>query len=275
MVDAGQLSGGNWLAALPLANLQNRIIGKVARSQGLDLGSTQLRFNAVDRRAMRTIGLVGHNFSLSAKYRVRISNLADFSTLEHDSGWVDFWPALQTTESLPWAAENWWSGRYTERDRMGYTWTAIYTLPFQLYSQYVSIEIDDVGNGAGFVQFGRLFIGDAWQPRTNMLLGAGLGWQSNTEVQEAISGAEFFAEKRPYRLARFTTGFMGEDEAFGSAFDIKRRVGISGEVIFVFDPEDTIHALRRQFYGRLRELSLIEYPYPRLTSTPWEIKEMV
>jgi len=274
-VDAGVLSGGSWRATLPLTNLQNRTLGKVARSADTTTDNTRFTLDCAASVPIRTVALVNHNLSLTAKYRIRLSNDPAFATLLADSGWLDAWPAMFNTLQLPWAAENFWSGRYAERDRQGYTWTSIFSTPFTVYARYVSVMIQDTSNSAGFVQLGRLFAGDAWQPRINMSIGAGLGWQTGTDIAEALSGAEYFAEKRPYRVAKFSLGFLSEDEAFGNAFDIKRRMGISGEVVFVFNPDDTLHALRRQFYGRLRELSLIEYPYATLNSTGFEIKELI
>lgn len=275
VTDESVLSGGAWVPTLSLANLKNRIVGKVARSVDLSLASTKLTLDAGTQVPVRTVSLVNHNFSLTAKYRIKFSNDANFAELLGDSGWLDVWPSVYASTNLPWGSANFWGGKYSERDRKGYTWTSVFSLDFSAYCRYISIEIDDVNNSNGFIQFGRLFAGEAWQPKVNMSLGAGIGWQSDTQVQKSSSGAEFFDEKRSYRLAKFITGFMDDADAMGQAFDIKRRMGLSGEVIFVFDPEDTTHSIRRQFYGRLRELSLIEYPYVNAASTAWEIKELI
>ncbi len=275
VVDSGTLSGGTWLSSLPLINLQNRTLGRVARSFDASNAATKVTYNAGTPVPVRTAGIVAHNISLRGRFRVVLSNVADFSILLADSGWIDAWPAVYQSIALPWASDNFWSGRYSERDRQGYTWTSIHDFGNTFVAQYARVEIDDTMNAAGFIQVGRLFLGDGWQPRVNMSLGASLAWQDGSESQEAINGSEYFARRAPYRVARFTTGFMDVDEAMGSAFDIKRRMGVNGEVLFLFDPADTLHKLRRQFYGRLRELSPIEWPYPRLTSTPWEVKELI
>jgi hypothetical protein len=41
-----------------------------------------------------------------------------------------------------------------------------------------------------------------------------------------------------------------------------RQAGITGEVLLMFKDDDTLHALRRQYLGRLEQLSPIDHPYP-------------
>lgn len=276
-VDAGTLTGGSWAATLPRANLQNRIVAKVARSTDATLASTKFDIDIGADKVSRVAALIGHNFSLAAKYRLRCGTDATFVTNLFDSGWVDVWPPVYNSTDLDWQALNWWSGKYLAEEIAGITWQKIIDLGSAMNARYWRFEIDDTTNTAGYVEIGRLFIGPAWQPTINMSYGAGIGWEDKTEVQEALSGAEFFDQRRPYRVAQFQTGFMETDEGFSRAFEIHRRSGVHEEVLFVWDPDDTIHAVRRQFMGRLRQLSPIEYPYDGLdrTKTAWEIKELL
>jgi hypothetical protein len=267
-------SGGAWTVGLPLANIGNRQIGNVARSSNVLLASTQFQVALASAKLMRTVALIGHSFSLGAKVRIRLST-APTSDYVHDSGWLDAWPVVYDTSNLEWESENWWSGTYTETERAGYTWNFIDVLDQAVLARYITVEIDDQGNAAGFVQLGRVFAADAWQTAVNMTKGASIGWEPRTQVDETISGAEYFNRRTPYRVARFNTDWMSIDEGYGNAFDLQRRVGIDKEVLFLYDPQDTIHALRRQFLGRLRQLSPIEQPLHDVTKTAWEIKELL
>lgn len=65
------LSGGSWLAALPLANLQDRRLAKVARSTNDAQASTMFEVDLGVARAVRLVGLPVHNLSTAAKWRVR------------------------------------------------------------------------------------------------------------------------------------------------------------------------------------------------------------
>lgn len=275
-IDGASLSLGSFVGSLPLANLKNRTIGRVARSTDLALSSTKFLIDFAEEKLSRTLALVNHNLSLAATVRVRAGNDPTMTTdVLFDSGWTDAWPAVYNTYDLPWEHPEWWSGKYSEEERQGYTWTFIKSAPTTVSARYWLIELDDHTHPAGYVQLGRVFVGNAWQTVVNMDYGASIGIETATEVAEAISGAEYFDERLPFRVARFTTGWMETGEAFGSAFEIMRRSGISGEVVFQQDPDEDIQSLRRQFYGRLRQLSPIEHPYPAIHSTGWEVKELL
>jgi hypothetical protein len=94
-------------------------------------------------------------------------------------------------------------------------------------------------------------------------------------VTSARSGAEYFDEQIPARVERFTLDFMQEDEAFGRAFELQRQAGVHSEILFIHDPDDTVHALRRQFLSRLRALSPIDFPSFNLNGTAFELKELL
>src|SRR5262245_42530055 len=75
------LSGGSWLVALPLTNLQDRRLARVARSTNDDAASTQFDVDLTVARSIRVISLVNHNLSLAATVRVRSSNtVGNFTT---------------------------------------------------------------------------------------------------------------------------------------------------------------------------------------------------
>jgi hypothetical protein len=266
-------SGGSWTAGLPLSNLADPVQGIVARSTNLTLASTQFVGDIGYQTIVQAIYLVAHNLSLSAKLRIRTSLAADFSVLVTDSGWFDAWPPVYQTDDLEWEADNWFEGTYTEKERQGYNWTRGVIFPDAEVVRYVKVEIDDATNNAGYVQIGRPFIGEAWQFEFNMLQGASIGWETATEVSEAVSGTEYFDPKIPRRSVSFTLGRMTEGEAMAKAFEVLRRMGIDGEVMFLWDPDDTVHALRRQFLGRFREMSRIENPYLDRHRAAFSIKE--
>lgn len=268
VVDSGTLSGGSWVTALPLLNLQSRVLGKVARSTNLVLASTKFTIVIPADKPVSIIALTGHNLSLAAL--IRITNAAGFST-----GWLPVWPVVYDSTALSWQAINWWSGKYTADQIKNFTPNYIINLGSSLSNTSWAIEIDDNSNTAGYVQIGRLFMADSWQTVTNISYGSSLGWETKTEVQEALSGAEYFNRKSPYRVARVATEWMTENEGMASAFDIQGISGIDKEVVFLWNPADTYHAVRRQFLGRLRVLNPVEFPFVSTTKTAWEIKEII
>lgn len=272
-IDGGTLSGGSWLAALPLANLQNRIIGKVARSSTDATADTKFDIDFAAEKNIRALSLTNHNCSINARYRIRASTVSNFATSVYDSGWLDVWPDVYTTDNLEWEDDNWWTCKYTDEQRAGYTAALIHILPANTLARYWRIEIDDTANAAGYVQVGRVFIGPAWQPTNNMSYGLQIAWETKTDIQEAMGGAEYFQRRTPYRVQNIVLDWLSTDEALSNAFEIQRRAGIDAEVLWIYDPDDTVHALRRRWLGRIRKLSPIEHPYLNINKVAFEIKE--
>lgn len=275
-IDEATLTGGSWLASLSLNNLKDRRLGLVARSNGIAPSSTQFDIDFGGSRLLRVVALVRHNFSLDALYRIRLSAVSDFSTSTYDSGWLEAWPVIYPAGSLPWGSPSFWSGRPSAEEVDGYVnRTLSLVLPSTTVARYVRVEINDGGNAAGFVELGRVFAADGWQPVRNMVYGASLAWEDKSDVQEALSLAETFGEKPAYRVARVSFEGMTENEAMSAAYEITRQVGVTKEVFFVWNPDDTTNRLRRQFLARLRALSAFENPGPDRWRTPFEVKELL
>lgn len=274
-IDSATLSGGSWLASLPVTNLQDRRIGKVARSTSQAAVNTQFDIDFGQARLLRVFALVGHNIQTAGQYRFRFSNDDTFATTVADSDWTDVWPIVYPAESLPWESASFWTGRYSDEEIAGYNATTAWIADAAFSARYARIEISDETNTDGFVEIGRVFAGGGWQPTRNMTVGASLGFLDRTVIQEAQSGAEYFDDRRNPRVARFNLAAMTEDEATATAFEIMRQQGTSGEVLFVWDPNDTTHAIRRQFLGRFRTLNPIEYAGPDRYRAPFEVKELL
>lgn len=273
--DGATLSGGSWTAGLPLDNLKTRPLGDVARSSNLLLASTKFDVDLGQLYNIRLAGFVNHNLTLPALVRIRTSKVSDFSTVSYDSGWGEVWPVLYPFGTLAWEDESWWGGSYTPEEISGMETNCIRILPANAMVRYLRIEIDNTTNSAGFVDIGRLFVSPVWQPVLNMLNGNSLGWETKTDVQEALSGAEYFNVRTPYRVQRFELDYLTLDEAFTKAFELQRRAGVDREIFFIKDPSDTFHALRRRFMGRLRQLNPIEHPSVLRNKVAFEIKELI
>lgn len=274
-IDSAVLSGGTWVTTLPRTNMQNRTLGQVARSTLANLASTQFDMDVVTTKATKILALVNHNFSLTAKVRIRGSDVSSFDTNVYDSGFLPVWPVVYASTEVDWEEDSFWAGQYTEDERAGYTAAYIHVMRTTVRARYWRVEIDDTSNAVGYVQIGRVFIGAAWQPTINMSYGAPIGWETKTTVQESLGGSEYFQRRTPYRVQNVEFDHLTINEALGNAFDIQRRAGLDGEVLWVFDPDDTVHALRRRFLGRMQSLSPVQYPYPRVNSTAFSIKEIL
>ena len=260
LIDGATLSGGSWFAALPLTNLQDRRLGVLARSTDATTASTKFDTNLGSAQSIRIIALVNHNLSNAATFRVKGSSSSSFATTVYDSGALDVWPAAYLA---------------TVTDNGTGIWTRALCLPSATSAQYWRVEITDTANTAGYVQFGRLFIGPAWQPEINIAYNGGITVEDTSVIQTAIGGADYFDERPRVRILRFSTNYMTEADAMNYAYEIQNRMGVTSEVFVVWNPDDTTHAPRRQFLARLRSLSAITNPYADQWNNEWEAKELV
>ncbi|WP_374569693.1 hypothetical protein [Phenylobacterium sp.] len=275
LVDDGVVQDGFWMEELPLANLQDRQLGVVARSRDLALSSTKFVFDAGPFPTIRVIDLVGHNLSLDAKVRVRSSPVSNFASIGVDTGWLDVWPTVYPFGTIPWGAPNWWDRRYTAKQVASLKREKIIILSQDSFDQYWLVEFDDQTNLDGYVELARPFFGPAIQWTTNFSFGAGLGVEDVSQIDQALSGAEYFDERTKRRSTAFNTDWLEEDEALAEVFEMQLASGITKEVVFVWNPDDTIHFQRRSFLGRLGKLDRITNPYVSVHKAAHEIKELI
>lgn len=266
-------SYGSWEATLPITNLQNRILNKVARSTDDANSSTRFRFSTDTARIIGAVAFVNHNLSVTAQYRYRVYSDSGYTTLEYDSGTLDVWPTMPFG-TYEWEDMRFWDLTITDEDRELFTKTLIH-IPTDLVSErYYQVEFFDTANEDGYVQLGRVFVGAIYQPFYNMTIGAGISYENGTLIDQAMSGAEYFDRRDSYRVARFTLDQLTNEEAIVNN-DLQKISGTDAEVLYVWDPSDAINLHRRAFLGRIRALSAIDQPYATRYQTGYEIKELL
>lgn len=266
-------SYGSWEASLPLSNLKNRTLSKVARSTDLAESSTRFRFALAKERPVNVVAIVRHNLSTKAQWRYRAYQDASYTTISYDSGLLEVWPTM-SVGFYEWEEDGFWSMKMPEEDRELFTATTIHVPSVAYVTQYYEIEFFDDSNSDGFVELGRVFVGRKYQPTVNMSLGATVGYESRTLVDEAISGAEYFDRRNSVRVTRFNLELLTAADALLNA-DLMKMQDTDQECVFVYDSDDSIGSNRKSFLGRLRSLSAIEQPYMTMYQTSYEIKELL
>jgi hypothetical protein len=273
--DEATLTGGTWVAGMPIDNLKDRVLSHTARSTNVVETSTKFDIALPKFRDVQCIALCRHNLQLDAKFRIRAFYDSGMTQCTYDSDWQFVWRRMYNTKDLPWRNSNFWAGKILAEDLEGFFWNLVHWMPTQISSRYWRIELSDTGNTFGYLEIGRLFMATGWMPTYNMEYGASLQYEARTEIEEAWDGTEYFAEKPPYRIARFNLGHLSEAEAMAQVFDMQRVSGISKEVLFSWSLDDVDRGVRRSFLGRMRSLSPIEQPYYDAHKAQFEIKELL
>jgi len=260
-IDQGNLSGGSWTAGLPLSNIQNRLLSKVARTTNVTEDATRFIIDFGKPQKIDILAFINHNASFSARVAIESSTVSNFASIQ-DSYIADMWSGISDADwvidDLEWENDNYWLGSYSSEDIEGFTSVSTHLLRNFRAARYIRIRIIDTANQNDFLQIGRIFVGPAIQPTINYAYGAGLGYETDTAIETALNGAEFFDVREPVRIFRFSLEMMRDDEAYGRFLEIVRRAGVHGEIFVVPDPEDAFQGLRRNFMGRNRQLNPLE-----------------
>lgn len=271
--DLATLSGGSFV--LPLSKLQNGVNRDVARTTNAANGSFVVNGVYEKARPMRVMALVRHNFTVEATYRFRLFSDAAMTVTEYDSGVLPVFDVVYTEETETWDSGNLWDLTISAEDREGLTASLIHILPETFTERAFRLEVFDTANPDGYLQAGRLFVGSGWIPVINMTYGASLGFENRALIDESIGGTEYFDERENPRVARFALPRLSDDEAMTQGFELLRKQGVTKDVFYMWDTEDTLNILRRSFLGRLRELPAIEHDFFNNYTMQFEIKEKI
>ncbi len=274
-VHSPALSGGSWSSGLPLVNLKNRNLTKVARSNTANPGATRFQIALGRIRSVLLIAIPAHNMTTSAKIRAVASNSDDFNALVYDTGSLDVFPQIYAFGTLQFGDPDFWLGRLSPEARAGINVGFVHVLPQPVFASHWLFEIDDAENPDGYVELSRLFLTPGYRPTINIQPGAALGFQTDTARQRSLGGVDFFDVRRQRRTAQFTVDFVSKDEALANSFEIMWRQGINGDLFFVFDPDDPLHLHRTSFPATLERLSAVTFPSSsvRQTRTTYQLVE--
>lgn len=277
LADKCVLSGGSWTSTLPLSNLQDRRISKKARSTNLLAASTKFQFSLDKDRITNLFAIIGHNLTTSAQFRVTANTTNSFVSPAYDSGWKDVWVDMADGiyGGLEWESDSFWSWKMDPEEAAYYPGLAFNYIENIVTYRYWQVEFLDTSNTAGYIEIGRLFCGNSFEPESNASFSWSLGYEDPSIVEEAYGGAEYYDKKARYRVSRFGLDYLNDLEAMTTALAASRILGTTDEVLLIWDRSDNNNLMRQSFLGRLRTLSPIENPDPIRFTTSFELKEII
>lgn len=147
-----ETSATTWNSLLPLINIKNPVIKRVARTNVGNRSST-LKLNLpYEPRSIGVVSLINHNLTTNAKIRyIGYSGLDFTGDVRFDSGadfraWTILYPIFSQNQSgtkYPWESRNWWLGSIEEDQRKSYTSMGTYYPTDNAMVRSVKIIIDD------------------------------------------------------------------------------------------------------------------------------------
>lgn len=242
---APAVSGGSWSSTLPAANVQDRRLAKIARSNDALAASSTIVF---DLGAARNVGLLAvfiPNLTKSStptiRWKANTSN--SFGSPAYDSTAVQAWPTGLTAE-----------------DSAGLNvWSPVIPASIQNY-EWWQLVITDTGNADGHVDVARVMICGAYTPTYNFSIGAKTGLETQSKRTLTDGGAAVYQHLPRARSDVFSIANLPNSEAYGTVRKMQRQLGITKQLFWVPDPSDTTLMYERAYCAVMRELGPLEAP---------------
>lgn len=140
--------------------------------------------------------------------------------------------------TLGWGEQAWglggWYGYDTDTDRRDYL-----TVWFDsLFCDFMRVTIADASNTDGYVEAGRIMLGDAFTPTYNFLWGHGIRYASETKLTRTRSGSLISDNRPSYRIATFQLAYMPVDEGM-KVLSMMKYPGNKTDSLITMYPDDT------------------------------------
>lgn len=275
--DSGIYSGGSWLVALPLTNMQDQDVQRVARSSNAVATSTKFVVNLGRVRAVDAIAFGPTNITPGSTWRARGYSDSALTTLVYDTGTQtvtgDLIDWSDVDEWLEWEDPGFWYGLEEQLDELPQFFYHVAATAQS--AQYWLIEIVDPTNVDGAIQIGRMLIGKAFRPSINYNESNDLTLVPLTDMEEALGGLRQFWERGLRRTYRCTFGHLEESEIFGDVFRMQLRSGIGRQVFVVPDPDDVTFGSRRSFLATFKTLSPLQQLLVSRGTTAIDLEEVL
>lgn len=275
--DAAVLSGGDWRTTLPLANLTQPRLSRVARSTDTELTSTLFNVALPQEETFEVLILGPMNTTSGYQYRIRSWPDGTFTgTPDSDTDWIKpFEGSSGDPLELEWEDPNFWLGIIPfDDDERGVFLIHVFDAP--VTGQFWSFELDDQFNPDGYIQISRLFMPETWAPSLNYgYNGNGLTFRDNTLAARTLSGSTARWRRLNPRVFRFAFDALPQDEGYADAYPFMRVAGYDGEVFVIPDPDDTAHIQKRSYLGTVTRMDGLSQAMYGLIGTGFEIEEII
>lgn len=261
-------SGGSFAATLPIANVQDPRLKKVARTTDALAASTKLLFDLGLARPVGVLPVLLPNITKTATPTIRwIGGTTPGASDVYDSGVLQAWPngpnGILTVEDIT----------NVDGSRMN-VWIPIIP-PTLKTARYWECDVVDTANVDGRLDFARAAVCGGYTTGQPIPPGATTQLESESEATPADGGAFLYKNRPRRRVERFSVNKVTQAEGLGTIRKMQRQLGISGQFFFVFDPADTTLMYERAFMANLKSLSPLGYSMPGRMDVQFEAVEVL
>jgi hypothetical protein len=267
------IHAGWWLDVQPITNLSDPDPQLYAVTNGLDPSGTNFLVDLTELRTVGIVGIVNHNLSSTAKWRILFSE--DGITTIYDTGELQAWPVVEQFGTLPWGVFNWGGVLPPETAK---AWQInSFCIPEEVQlARYLKVYLIDPANEEGELRVGRFWAGPVWQPSINAQLPIYYSFEDLSKVTYSRGGRACVDEAPRRRVIRFTVSYLPEAEMMTQVFDqLDRANGISGDLILIPKPNEPDQMHRQAIYCRQRQLNEISESFTDQLSRDFIFEENI
>lgn len=248
LIDDATVTASSEVSTLPKENVQDTILKRVWRTTGLsdqwiafDLGQVDL---------IRAAALFHHNLSSEAQYTVIVSDNPDFSEPSLEQTFDAWEPVFGAGEGG--AGEHGAGGYLSDADLAAYKRYSFRF--FEVEGRYVKIEFSDPDNGDGYIQVGRVYLGDFFEPINNFDYGWSIEEVDSSTVDVSLGGVKWSDLQETFRRVVFRMSNLDNSEKQHRLLGLQRRLGVGRDFILcLFPDKDSTDWYFNTMYGRLQK----------------------
>jgi hypothetical protein len=249
-------AAGNWSTQLPMANVIDRRLSRLARTVDTIGGSATVKVDLGVARSVGLLALLSPNVTKTSTPTVSFIGASDslFASIVYNSGSLQAWPTGVTAEDV------------TGPDGSPMNVWSVNIPATPQNARYWQIQLVDTGNADGYNDVARVIIAGAYRPSRPVTVGARSQLENDTVRTKTEGGATLYKAMPTSRVDTFSLANIPESEALTSIRRMQHRLGTSGPLFFVLDETDPYRYMR-SYQGTLRQLGALEYPDSLLYNT--------
>jgi hypothetical protein len=241
--DAAIITGPTGAGDLTIDNLKRQSLQEPYRIIG---NSAVIDIDLLNAVPVNVIALIGHNGSAGGTVQVTASNT--FGGYAYNSGVLPFVTGPKQFDK------------------------SLFFLFTDQTFRYWRITITD---NQDYIEIGRLYISNAFQPSYNMIWGFQQGFTDASQEYETISGDSISLKRKKKRFAELSLEDLSEDEVFAELYPLDKMIGTSGDVLFIPKPDEITHLQFNAIYGKIEALQPNALTAYNRFSRQFRIKELL
>lgn len=240
------------VTTLPITNLQSESREELARTTSL--ASQSITCTWAGAQLISGVVLYRGNFTSAATWRIKVYDTSAMGVLLYDSG-SQFLAPPKPLGDIAWGFDPLGVSLFTG---WGYTFS---TLWFPVVTgAYMTIQIDDAANPAGFMQASRLFVAYELDTKELPQKGAGFKWDDTSKQTRTDGGTLRTEAGVSYRSITFS-GRVTKESTRSALAEMQRLNGLRKDMYLSLTPE-MFNAFARDHQAQVKLVSIDEIVIP-------------